>query len=395
MKFQHFSIFCLFLFSFSGLIKWIGLPLDPTILFGSLTLLLIIFYLPVFKFNSLGLFMIPFVLFFLFHFFYFLTAFYSPSSSYYLDKMAKVFLNIAAFVAPIVILKTNIDFLFLKKVALIFLGIALLLISYNWFSNSLAIFFVEDLDSEVVIPNYMSISYFLGSFILFFHERKSLLYVKIISFLFIIMLASKGALLFLILVFLMDYKRLKVFKKENIKYIISFAVIFAIYIAISSQNIFSHLSERIFLGSEFEQDASSLARLKLLSDAFNLISANLFFGIGVGGFGILSENVDQRLSPHNILIEVFLESGLVGFIFLCIMVYLFYRSFKKSIVNVNSKSEHLSYLYPCVFIFLGDLVSGIMEDSRLNYFWLGLAVSYYVYRNRMKDKLYVNILIKD
>lgn len=390
MKFQHFSILFFFLFSFSGLLKWLGLPFDPTILFGFLTLLLIVFYLPIFKVESIGVFTIPYILFISFHFFYFLTAFYSPSSSYYLDKILRVFLNIAAFIAPIVILKTNKDFLFLKKVALVFFGIALLLISYNWFSNGLEIFFVENLDSDVKMPNYMSISYFLGSFILFFHERKSLLYVKIIAFLFIILLASKGALLFLILVFLLDIKRLKIFKKENIKYIISFLIIFGIYIIVSAQNIFSHLSERIFLGSEFEKDESSLVRLKLLNDSFNLIVDNPFFGIGVGGFGILSENTDQRLSPHNLLIEIFLESGLVGFLFLCLMVYYFYRSFKKSTIGVSDKSEHLSYLYPCIFIFLGDLVSGIIEDSRLNYFWLGLAVSYYVYRNSIKGKIYIN-----
>lgn len=390
MKFQYFSILSFFLFSFSGLLKWIGLPFDPTVLFGLLTLLLIVLYLPTFKFESIGIFTIPFILFISFHFFYFLTAFYSPSSSYYLDKILRVFLNIAAFIAPVVILKTNKDFLFLKKVALVFFGIALLLISYNWFSNGLEIFFVENLDSDVKMPNYMSISYFLGSFILFFHERKSLLYIKIISFLFIILLASKGALLFLILVFLLDIKRLKVFKKENIKYIISFTIIIGIYITVSSQNIFSHLSDRIFLGSEFEKDESSLVRLKLLNDSFNLILDNPIFGIGVGGFGILSENIDQRLSPHNLLIEIFLESGLVGFLFLCLMVYYFYRSFKKSTINVSDKSEHLSYLYPCIFIFLGDLVSGIIEDSRLNYFWLGLAVSYYVYRNSIKGKIYIN-----
>jgi hypothetical protein len=39
-------------------------------------------------------------------------------------------------------------------------------------------------------------------------------------------------------------------------------------------------------------------------------------------------------------------------------------------------------LYPYLLFFLGDLVSGIMEDSKL-FFWLDLAVSY-VYRNRIR-----------
>lgn len=393
MKIQNISITIVFLFSFSGLLKWIGLPIDPTLLFGALTLLLTFFYLPAFKVNSLGVFTIPFVLFLLFHFCYFLTAFYSPSKSYYLDKIVKISLNLIAFIAPIVIIKTNVNFLYLKKIAFFFFFGVLLLIAYNWFANSLEIFFVENLDADVKLPNYMSISYFLGSFILFFHERKTLLYtiLKLISFMFIILLASKGVLLFMILIFLLDFKRLKIFKKENLKYIISFSMLFIAYIFFSAQNIFQHLSNRIFIGSDFEQDQSSLVRLKLLNDSFNLIMENFFFGIGIGGFGILVENTDERLSPHNIIVEVFLETGLVGFLFLVFMICHFYKAFKKSIICVDDKSEHLSYLYPCLFIFLGDLVSGILEDSRLNYFWLGLAVSYYLYANNNKSE---DILIK-
>ena len=390
MKFNYFSILCFFLFSFSGLLKWIGLPYDPTVVFGLLTLVLITFYLPSFNFNSVSIFKTPILLFILFHFFYFFTAIYSPSSSYYIEKLQRVFLNLAAFIAPLVILRTMNDFLFLKKVAVAFYIIALLFISYNWFSNGLEIFDVANLDEDPKMLNYMSIAYFLGSFILFFHERKSMLFIKIISFLFIIILASKGALLFLIFVFLLDIKRLKVFKRENIKYIISFTVIIGIYLTVSSQNIFSRLSNRVFLGSEFENDNSSQARLKLIDDAFNLMLDYPIFGIGVGGFGILSENIDDRLSPHNILIEIFLESGLIGFVFLSLIVYRFYNSFKKSTIDVSNKAQHLSYLFPCIFIFLGDLVSGIIEDSRLNYFWLGLAVSFYVYRNNIKGKIYIN-----
>jgi O-antigen ligase len=397
MKIQNISICFLFLFSFSGLLKWIGLPFDPTLIFGVLTLLLTVLYLPAFKVNSLGIFTIPFCLFLLFHFFYFLTAFYSPSKSYYLEKMVKVFFNLMAFIAPIVIIKTNINFLFLKKTALFFFIGALLLIVYNWFANGLEIFFVENIDADVKLPNYMSVSYLLGSFILFFHERKSLFYnmLKLVSFLFIILLASKGVFLFMILIFLLDFRRLKIFRKENLKYIISSSVLFVAYLVFSAQNIFQHLGDRIFIGSDFEQDQSSLVRLKLLNDSFNLIMDNFFWGIGIGGFGILAENADERLAPHNIIVEVFLETGLVGFLFLGFLVYYFYQAFKKTTIFEYEKSEYLSYLYPYLFIFLGDLVSGIMEDSRLNYFWLGLAVSYYVYRNRIRDKFYVNVLFKD
>ena len=124
-------------------------------------------------------------------------------------------------------------------------------------------------------------------------------------------------------------------------------------------------------------------RIKLLEDAFNIIPSNPFLGIGIGGFGVTVTNIDERLSPHNIPIEILLESGFIGFSIFCLLVYFFYNAFKKRTINHSNKALYLSYLYPCLLIFLGDLVSGIIEDSRLNYFWLGLAVSFYSYQNRM------------
>jgi O-antigen ligase len=380
---------------FSGLFKWVGLPFDPTLVFGILTLLLMVFYLPVYNIEKLNFFIFPLFFFFIFHLFYFCSAFYSPSKAYYIDKMFRVSFNLIGFLAPIVIFRTTSNFLFLKKIALVFFIITLAFLSYNWLVNKLEIFFKEDLYAEVIFPNYMTISYFLGSLIFFFYEKKSVLFIllKTISVLFIILLASKGVILFMLLILFLDYKNIKIFKKENFKFLVPFVLFFVLYLSFSGQNIFQNIGNRIFIGDDFEQDQSSLVRLSLLNNSFNLIKENPVFGIGIGGFGILSENVDDRLSPHNILVEVLLETGVIGFLVFLLMIYFFYKAFKTSLQDKEDRSLYYSFLYPCLFIFMGDLVSGIIEDSRINYFWLGLAVSYFVHRNNESREISINKVV--
>lgn len=385
MSFQKIAIICILLFSISGLLKWIGLSFDPTIVFGVSTLMLVFIYLFTFNINSLGDFKIPFLLFITFHLFYFITSVYSLSNTYYIDKIFRVGLNTVAFIAPIVIIRDYNDFLFLKKIVLLFFISALILVTNNWFSNGLEIFYLESYEMFAKIPNYMSVSYFLGTCLLFFYDRKSNFYnfLKILSVLFIILLASKGVLLFLALIFLFEFKKVKIFKSENIKFIVPLVLIFSVYMLFSDQNIFENISNRVFLGVNAQEDQSSLTRLKYIDEALNIISNHPFLGIGIGAFGTSVLNIDERLSPHNVPLEIFLETGFIGFLFFCFVFYSFYKAFKRSLVSIKEKSEHLSYLYPLVLIFLGDLVSGIIEDSRLNYFWLGLAVSFYSYQSRM------------
>jgi hypothetical protein len=202
MKTKHFNLLSFFYFHFQACWNGLACPLIPL---WSLCVNLIVdrSYLPAFKVNCWG-FYDSFFVYFIVSFLYFLTAFYSPSKSHYLEKWSKFF-YLMAFIAPIVIIKTNINFFCFEKTALFFFIGALLLIVYNWFCKWLRnTFFVENIDADVKLPNYMSVSSFIRSFILFFHERKSLFYnmLKLCHFVYYIS-GIKGAFLFMILIFLL------------------------------------------------------------------------------------------------------------------------------------------------------------------------------------------------
>lgn len=369
------------LFAVSGFLKWLPLPIDPTIAFGVLSLLGLVFNFFSFNFSSFNRFEKPVILFLVFHILYFLTSFYTLSESFFVDKMIRVVFNLIIFFSPVFLLRDAADFKFLKKVLIIAFSITIFLLGYNWIDNRLLIFIFTDLNENTKIPNYLNISYLLGAFILFMYDRNSIFFIilKVLALLFIITLASRGVILFLGIIYFFEFLKTLIYKRKNLKYIFLGAVAFLVYMISTGGAIFQHLEKRLFVGSDFQKDASSQARIELFDKATEAYANNPFFGIGIGGFGRYAENLDARLSPHNILLEILMETGFVGFMVLILVFVFFISEFRKVNKIASLDKERLSYLYPLIFILMGDMVSGIFEDSRLNYFCFGLAVSYYMF----------------
>jgi O-antigen ligase len=99
---------------------------------------------------------------------------------------------------------------------------------------------------------------------------------------------------------------------------------------------------------------------------------NPIFGNGVGSWPIYFDTLDERNYPHNILVEILTEFGLVGFLFFCILLILVFR-------NIGSFLKSGQF-YPAVLIFLlflntfiNAFVSGDLPDNRVFFTMVGLA----------------------
>lgn len=367
------------LFSISGLLKWIPFFMDIIIFLGSLTLAMTLANFPKFNFSKTKEFHLSIVLFFFFHVFYLLTAVYTPSEHYYLDKVSRVFLNVFTFIAPIVLLNTKKDFDFLFNLFSKLHFILILLLIYSYIDNKLDALFYDFENSEIKIPSYQVVSNILVIFILYNWNRKGILnkLIQALSIIFLLLLSSKGAILFFIVVFIV---KLISEKKISLKNIATILIFIGIPIFIYSNIIFEKLLNRIYLGSSFKEDVSTQARIVLLEKASQLFYENPVFGIGIGGFGVLGGGIDERLAPHNIIVEVLMESGFIGGSLLILMIVVFFNQIRK---NKKIDAEDLrikTFLNVTFFLLLIDFVSGFIEDLRLSYFSLGLLISYLIYK---------------
>jgi len=186
-----------------------------------------------------------------------------------------------------------------------------------------------------------------------------------ISFLFALLLGisllleagSRGPFLSLFLISTYAFIKLNPSKKKIIYFFLAFSLIFIapfIVPKILDFNIFS-----------------IYARLDLYQKSIYYILDNPF-GYGFGSFGLLYTGEDVRFYPHNIILEVFVELGIIG---MFMFILLIYHGFKS-----HSTTNIFFYLFLIAFInaqFSGDLAS-----NSYMFVYLFLSVLYKRYERR-------------
>jgi len=369
-------IIILVLFSISGALKWIPFFTDITVFLGVLTIGFTILNIINFDFGKLRVFDFTIAIFLLFHIFYFLSSIYTLSDNYYKDKIVKVILNIFIFIAPIILLKDKSNFNFLSKTMLFLHFILTIILILNYYDNKFDLLFYDYENSVIRIPSYQVISNILVVYILFNINTKGLINLinLSLSIIFLLLLSSRAAILFMVLFFI---KRMVSIKKVSLRKNLLILVSILLPLIIFRDIIFDKISKRLYFGSDFLNDASGQGRIDLIQKAINQFYENPIFGVGIASFGILEEGIDDRLAPHNIFLEVFMETGIIGgFLFLLIFIFLFAQIKISNIMNDSNLRVFVSILIFSLFI---DIISGFFEDMRMTYFALGLLMSYVIF----------------
>lgn len=141
-------------------------------------------------------------------------------------------------------------------------------------------------------------------------------------------------------------------KFRLIKFVVIFLLLLPFVIAIfdfKNIYIFSRVES-----SMFEDDG----RMGLLRDAYDIFLNNIFFGAGY-----IFESY-----PHNIIMEAFMSSGIIGGILMVFTLILGVVASKK-ILNFNDKSSWMSLLFIQNFIF-SMVSSSIFYSSTLWMLWV-------------------------
>jgi len=143
------------------------------------------------------------------------------------------------------------------------------------------------------------------------------------------------------------------------------------------QEIFSTLFFRTqilmtYLGESVE------VRLNLYQEALRLWASSPIFGSGTGGFAIaVTGSALVREYPHNIILELGAETGLLGVLFFAAMIYIAFSigfvRFKNS--NWLGRVTARYLLVSGSFTLLNAMVSGDINDNRALFTWLGLLAA--------------------
>lgn len=151
------------------------------------------------------------------------------------------------------------------------------------------------------------------------------------------------------------------------------AFFFVIVLAIVGQELFPTLMLRSQI-LVTEGGTSVATRLSLYQAAMELWAKSPIWGIGTGQFGRAVLGEDIRLYPHNIILELGAENGVIGVLVFITMMGV---AFAKGFICLNSgrgfaKTVAQYLLVVSCFALLNAMVSGDINDNRMLFALVGL-----------------------
>ncbi len=143
------------------------------------------------------------------------------------------------------------------------------------------------------------------------------------------------------------------------------------------------LLKRLVSITDSTKDLSNLGRIYVWKSSMNMIVDHFWFGVGPDQFAgiyqksyILPQEVQKLGHAHNNFLQVFVESGVIGFVGFCIWIF-------GSIgygVRTLLKESYSPYVFAVVLAFLFyHICFGLIEytlviNARMTYFWVLIAV---------------------
>ena len=360
---RYFVALVLIIFLYSGLIKWLDFRVDPTLI--GLILVLAVF---IFKIKSKFRFIAKEIkILVTFGVLYSFTFIYTLSDSYYIEKILYLWLAIFSFILPSVIFNKNKDLVIFFKLLKIILVCSILFLLYLLLSGQWSLFILKQ-DDTLNIPNYLSIGNFIVVYIIYnFNKvKKTNIIFYILAIIILLLLSGRGPVLGLIIVWF-----IYLIRNNKNKFKIVFKVFPVVFILFIILNSLGDSDELVNTANRFSGllEYENSERSNQFTDALIILGDNLFFGVGIGGYGAASVGLDELWHPHNIILEILSESG----IFIS-SIFLFFI-FKILIINtINIKLNDECYIISLIalYLFIQSMKSGGIPDMRVTFFWLGL-----------------------
>ncbi len=340
-----------------------------------------------------GKYSVPVFTLFLFFLWILISLLYTRSTGYAYRKTFLFITDILAFMFPLVIHRFNIK-LFLKAFTVF------VILSFFWFYYVYFIL-IEKMTGTDIYYRVKPLSLILGiyggiilSVMITGYKpvfKKSLTRLVIIIILSVLVLLSgaRGPILFVITVSVMFYANkilnLKVSVNINLNKILKNIIfIFPVLFAILIFGFYKYydkillLAERtiyrmslIINGAETGGDMGNSVNVRI--DQMKYATDSVFSGIreflvgfGFGSFGIMYSGEDGRLYPHNVLLEIWFESGASGLIIFSVFLF--------SVFFGNTKKRIFVSGWVMIYILLNMMKSNSIIDIRVFFAFFALFI---------------------
>jgi len=358
----------------SGTYKPYGMILAPTIFVYVIPLLLVLAILDIlfsFVFNKINIshnYFLGLMLLLAFGCLIIVSLFYSPSQEYKYEKSLSFLVPIIFFLYALVLQGKSLEPIIYPYIILLIpltVGIILAQGITQDINSSLD---VTDTFSNDMIFDYLALGNHLAVTVIFLNYFNKSLALQIFILILLFVIGARGPFLFCLLVLIAMNARY-FFTFRFVKLGLYFFGISAIYFLLFG--VSNEIFDRGFNRMErmFSDGGSALQRLELFKFAFFAHGDSFFktiFGGGFGSFGIEHQGIDFRAYPHNIILEVFFELGVIGVLCLICFGALIYRS---------AAGRKTVFFWIFIFFFINSLKSSSLIDHWQMLLYLGLVLS--------------------
>jgi O-antigen ligase len=372
--FQALSLVVLHLFVFSGMLKWLPWPLDPTLLFGVL-LAVACTWRVIAGYAWLPLSVVPAVIAnVLFLLFYASTALYTVSPDYWRTKIATIALALLALLSPLVLVRSARD---LRISILVLQVLAWAAASGVMWAYSAGYILVvsEGLGrQETKLPDYLTLGYLIGLGVLSTFGGRGLWThaTRIVCLGGLLLLPGRGpfviALVLLAAMWALSFGTAMAAKSSRLS-----ILLYGLGLSLALTFWGGAESLRLRLSGSVDTYARRLetSREEEFALAYRYISGAAAFGSGIGGYGIAVHDKDENIYPHNLFLEAFAESGAIGgALFLVAMLVLVQQSYRMA-----RASGRVLFAALFVFTLANYQKSGGFVGARDLYMYAGLILA--------------------
>ncbi len=245
---------------------------------------------------------------------------------------------------------------------------------------------------KTIVPIFLIFNYknfFIRGLALFFTYS---------SFLTIMLLMSRGAVLALFLVFISTLILVIISKRREyyLKYtfvIITLLISAFSYNTLNNKNAYNILTERFSNATNPIVDESVNERLNFYSTAIQSIADYPLLGIGVGNWKIKSIEYSKEIIKsyrvpyfvHNDFLQFLAEIGVFGG--LCFIFYIFYPFFISFLRSLKSRSFDLNFMIFLIFvIYIVDSMLNFPIERPINYIYLCFTIALFYQSKKYLNK---------
>ncbi|WP_185955146.1 O-antigen ligase family protein [Solitalea koreensis] len=310
---------------------------------------------------------------------------YTPSLDYYKEKLFKTAIMSVGLFLPFFFIDSKEDIKYIIPIINVIAFITASVYIYIYITEGSLDRILYDEEIVLKYPRYAGVSLTAAAGVVVNLTKNSPKFIafKVYLLLGIILAGSRGPFALLLVMMMIYY--LSNYIKSPKKLILFSVVLVTGMVLFLSWPGNERIMERfdIMKGGDEGDNTSVQLREEHWSKSSDIIGKHPILGAGYGSYGIVAFQTDDRYAPHNIFLEIFVETGIIGFLILGAFWWALFKVLFECYKSPDNTAAVYGLMTALVFYFCVSFFSIYFSDSKYLFGFVGMFLA--VYNNELNS----------